>query len=109
MFFFFKQNTAYEMRISDWSSDVCSSDLGHEPGARQLRVAIAGTARGDRVFLLDPPIRGSRPFTLLVHQHRKALQHTVVAVSFMVAKAKVEALRKQIGRASCRERVRQYV
>src|SRR3546814_20287808 len=27
MFFFFKQNTAYEMRISDWSSDVCSSDL----------------------------------------------------------------------------------
>src|SRR3546814_9207449 len=27
VFFFFKQNTAYEMRISDWSSDVCSSDL----------------------------------------------------------------------------------
>src|SRR3546814_4824997 len=30
MFFFFKQKTAYEMRISDWSSDVCSSDL--DPG-----------------------------------------------------------------------------
>src|SRR3546814_7051482 len=29
--FFFKQKTAYEMRISDWSSDVCSSDLGTEP------------------------------------------------------------------------------
>src|SRR3546814_8904533 len=28
-FFFFKQKTAYEMRISDWSSDVCSSDLFH--------------------------------------------------------------------------------
>src|SRR3546814_1551120 len=28
VFFFFKQKTAYEMRISDWSSDVCSSDLG---------------------------------------------------------------------------------
>src|SRR3546814_3885521 len=27
--FFFKQKTAYEMRISDWSSDVCSSDLSH--------------------------------------------------------------------------------
>src|SRR3546814_10780732 len=27
LFFFFKQTTAYEMRISDWSSDVCSSDL----------------------------------------------------------------------------------
>src|SRR3546814_12289010 len=32
-FFFFKQKTAYEMRISDWSSDVCASDL---PGQRQL-------------------------------------------------------------------------
>src|SRR3546814_1899158 len=32
-FFFFKQKTAYEMRISDWSSDVCSSDLvGHRAG-----------------------------------------------------------------------------
>src|SRR3546814_7239419 len=29
--FFFKQKTAYEMRISDWSSDVCSSDLGAQP------------------------------------------------------------------------------
>src|SRR3546814_7728474 len=32
LFFFFKQKTAYEMRISDWSSDVCSSDLaGNKP------------------------------------------------------------------------------
>src|SRR3546814_6557876 len=30
VFFFFKQKTAYEMRISDWSSDVCSSDLGSQ-------------------------------------------------------------------------------
>src|SRR3546814_15123642 len=30
-FFFFKQKTAYEMRISDWSSDVCSSDLENQP------------------------------------------------------------------------------
>src|SRR3546814_10533203 len=29
--FFFKQKTAYEMRISDWSSDVCSSDLKYRP------------------------------------------------------------------------------
>src|SRR3546814_8675206 len=33
--FFFKQKTAYEMRISDWSSDVCSSDLGDEELHRQ--------------------------------------------------------------------------
>src|SRR3546814_19107707 len=32
MVFFFKQKTAYEMRISDWSSDVCSSDLAPEAG-----------------------------------------------------------------------------
>src|SRR3546814_2335228 len=31
LFFFFKQKTAYEMRISDWSSDVCSSDLKLSP------------------------------------------------------------------------------
>src|SRR3546814_4560613 len=31
IFFFFKQKTAYEMRISDWSSDVCSSDLQPRP------------------------------------------------------------------------------
>src|SRR3546814_4216746 len=34
-FFFFKQKTAYEMRISDWSSDVCSSDLVTAIGAEQ--------------------------------------------------------------------------
>src|SRR3546814_5239896 len=34
--FFFKQKTAYEMRISDWSSDVCSSDLLDVTGGRQL-------------------------------------------------------------------------
>src|SRR3546814_5226844 len=34
MFFFFKQKTAYEMRISDWSSDVCSSDLVAEEAQR---------------------------------------------------------------------------
>src|SRR3546814_9064037 len=33
MFFFFKQKTAYEMRISDWSSDVCSSDLSRSGGS----------------------------------------------------------------------------
>src|SRR3546814_9294021 len=33
VFFFFKQKTAYEMRISDWSSDVCSSDLLPSVGA----------------------------------------------------------------------------
>src|SRR3546814_8529101 len=45
MFFFFKQKTAYEMRISDWSSDVCSSDLAAgavvAQGAQHVELAIA--------------------------------------------------------------------
>src|SRR3546814_10737195 len=36
LFFFFKQKTAYDMRISDWSSDVCSSDLGAKQTAGSL-------------------------------------------------------------------------
>src|SRR3546814_3942602 len=40
--FFFKQKTAYEMRISDWSSDVCSSDLGGADGGFEGRV-VKGT------------------------------------------------------------------
>src|SRR3546814_12201888 len=39
MFFFFKQKTAYEMRISDWSSDVCSSDL--------IGGLVAGASKGE--------------------------------------------------------------
>src|SRR3546814_5728974 len=46
MFFFFKQKTAYEMRISDWSSDVCSSDLlvdGTRAGIDADEVGFAAT------------------------------------------------------------------
>src|SRR3546814_10127361 len=39
-FFFFKQKTAYEMRISDWSSDVCSSDLNGSLRIERNRVAL---------------------------------------------------------------------
>src|SRR3546814_6177972 len=46
-FFFFKQKTAYEMRISDWSSDVCSSDLGGQGLCREISRA-GGRGKGDR-------------------------------------------------------------
>src|SRR3546814_4575044 len=42
-FFFFKQKTAYEMRISDWSSDVCSSDLLEARGIPAVLVTVAAT------------------------------------------------------------------
>src|SRR3546814_15542623 len=53
MFFFFKQKTAYEMRISDWSSDVCSSDLldpadapaEHAEAVDHRRVAVGADER----------------------------------------------------------------
>src|SRR3546814_3346262 len=41
-FFFFKQKTAYEMRISDWSSDVCSSDLRQAHGRWRWRRGFGG-------------------------------------------------------------------
>src|SRR3546814_2592147 len=47
LFFFFKQKTAYEVRISDWSSDVCSSDLEHgDGGGRHGRQANGRHHRG---------------------------------------------------------------
>src|SRR3546814_2643246 len=48
-FFFFKQKTAYEMRISDWSSDVCSSDL-----FRALEPVDLDIERGEIFALLGP-------------------------------------------------------
>src|SRR3546814_3962380 len=54
LFFFFKQKTAYEMRISDWSSDVCSSDLFLPPRLGEV-VGKQGVDRGQ-------PRLGQRPF-----------------------------------------------
>src|SRR3546814_19643168 len=57
-FFFFKQKTAYEMRISDWSSDVCSSDLrappletdnSRIPMARRCQITGKGALVGNNV------------------------------------------------------------
>src|SRR3546814_37559 len=56
-FFFFKQKTAYEMRISDWSSDVCSSDLAqvaYSVALRHLerrRIPLAEAVDGDGLSL----------------------------------------------------------
>src|SRR3546814_9861729 len=71
-FFFFKQKTAYEMRISDWSSDVCSSDLNFQSPIWTLGPML------NRIWV-------AAPLALAV-----CLPH-------------------KIGRASCRERVCQYV
>src|SRR3546814_4246179 len=46
VFFFFKQKTAYEMRISDWSSDVCSSDLPFRDTRSVRRIQEHGASQG---------------------------------------------------------------
>src|SRR3546814_7697231 len=86
-FFFFKQKTAYEMRISDWSSDVCSSDLAHH-GARLHRggAALSGARRGAVWHRAAPEVR------------RGPVPHDPGPVAD-----------PEIGRASCRERVCEYV
>src|SRR3546814_6593347 len=54
--FFFKQKTAYEMRISDWSSDVCSSDLGY-----RARAAKSPRHRGSACPSRHHPLPSSSP------------------------------------------------
>src|SRR3546814_8876909 len=95
-FCFFKQKTAYEMRISDWSSDVCSSDLPLSSGLScgQHRDVVIGqlavAGHQDQVFGL-----------------RLGDQHAVEGVAMQQRQVAVGG--DKIGRASCRERVCQYV
>src|SRR3546814_813459 len=96
LFFFFKQKTAYEMRISDWSSDVCSSDLRGNAGAENTKTEQS--------------------------QRTQYLRHGGGKIGFLALKAGRESGKQrranarndgqhhhQIGRESCRERVCQYV
>src|SRR3546814_9908745 len=97
MFFFFKQKTAYEMRISDWSSDVCSSDLDRLPAGidREMRRDQRGQ------FVLD------------IGFHAETGGPGGLGRIDVEARALPEIIRlvvgHEIGRAPCRERVGQYV
>src|SRR3546814_8813287 len=89
-FFFFKQKTAYEMRISDWSSDVCSSDL--PAGTRVLcdRSPVAPCSTDEQ------PVAGSKG-----QNHEEARRSH--------GRDRGRGFAREIGRASCRERVGPYV
>src|SRR3546814_10740714 len=82
---FFKQKTAYEMRISDWSSDVCSSDLADADGQQPFPG-------------IEHPVERSPDEKSGCCADRHEDQH-------VAAPRRIE----EIGRASCRERVCQYV
>src|SRR3546814_6240838 len=97
VFFFFKQKTAYEMRISDWSSDVCSSDLDCVSGYRWGTDALRYLEAGERRERSHVGLRGESPSDRrLTRRPGLVAQQAPHAVG-------------QIGRASCRERVCQYV
>src|SRR3546814_8705350 len=94
--FFFKQKTAYEMRISDWSSDVCSSDLLTD-------IEHYWYVAEDKI-LRDASI--DRPVNLIVHSLEEVNQALGRGEYFWVDIARDGI---EIGRASGRERVCQYV
>src|SRR3546814_12956200 len=105
-FFFFKQKTAYEMRISDWSSDVCSSDLGILVGGYQAGPFLSEIPRRERVI----GSRGARP-SRRSNQRGSACRIAVADRTSGENRRNTRAggLQSEIGRASCRERVCQYV
>src|SRR3546814_3199525 len=92
--FFFKQKTAYELRISDWSSDVCSSDL-----PRPCGLDAHGRAAGARRRSVSPKRRGGRRTrSFLVREERRhaggrksasAVAASRASSSFLLANARL--------------------
>src|SRR3546814_11592032 len=84
-FFFFKQKTAYEMRISDWSSDVCSSDLPerHRPETRPV-LEIGGQHQHeiDRIEEDEPQrdVWRHRPGEMVARRRRREADRKSVVV-----------------------------
>src|SRR3546814_7610568 len=87
--FYFKQKTAYDIRISDWSSDVCYSNLEIDMANKCFSTTALAGPFGIAVEGLDITAASTDQFDALVNL---LYQHHI-----------------QIGRASCRERVCQYV
>src|SRR3546814_9267453 len=94
-FFFFKQKTAYELRISDWSSDVCSSDL-------------------DQLLVLERPSNGSADVFMRIRNHDGGEvgacgNGTRCVAALVMGELGRDAITIEIGKAACRERVCQSV
>src|SRR3546814_4645890 len=115
-----KLKTAYEMRISDWSSDVCSSDLFRSPPGMELRridlvrlraspVADAGMSTADEVRATAAAVTVRpgfvRQLSLMIGAWRASGSGRAIVQRMLI----VVLVIGEIGRASCRERVCQYV
>src|SRR3546814_5525031 len=97
--FFFKQKTAYEMRISDWSSDVCSSDLQ----------SVAVRRAGEEAAFLEGAGEVPRAGRVGGEAEEAAIIFGVADHHQRGVGPRLGRGEHKIGRASCRERVCQYV
>src|SRR3546814_5620524 len=104
--FLFKQKTAYEMRISDWSSDVCSSDLAG--GLLTAASGMGGKSMVPRWCRADWRFGSSFPARW---RNLKRMPSGAVGSAVRVHHSQGHWIPAfaEIGRASCRERVCQYV
>src|SRR3546814_1375958 len=100
MVFFVKQKTAYEMRISDWSSDVCSSDLLFIDSRYVLQAPAETDTRKVDVHLVPQASISGKVADYVPKGGKIGYDpwlHTPAEIKDLTA--------KQIGRASCRDRV----
>src|SRR3546814_15074074 len=118
-FFFFKQKTAYEMRISDWSSDVCSSDLINAQITRQCNDhgrhndsdgVVCDHFRQQHRQCINGKDQSPRGY--VTQQGRQCVDNQLNATGLLQAKTysqhPEDEDENKIGRASCRERVCKY-
>src|SRR3546814_12594623 len=115
---FFKQESAYDMRISDWNSDVFSSDLHQMAGDLNMANAVGRTRQQHQIYnrmLSAGDVLGilqEGPENWFKRERSgKRRKHTKASIAMLLA-VRSEAKKNknfEIGRASCRERVCQYV
>src|SRR3546814_7082590 len=106
-FFFFKQKTAYELRISDWSSDVCSSDL---VGRRiNMMETVLDIPEQDVITRDNASVKVDAIVFYQVVDARRAAYEVRELDRALTNLALTNIRSVQIGRASCRERVCKYV
>src|SRR3546814_7683659 len=120
VFIFVKQKTAYELRISDWSSDVCSSDLMVNASFLDYRMPVANDLPSMETILVEVPnpghpygVRGvgEVPIVPPLGAIANAIYDAVgVRVRDLPASpTRLLAELMESGRASCRERVCRFV
>src|SRR3546814_15212151 len=128
VFFFFKQKTAYEMRISDWSSDVCSSDLAEirppedaigavYPDRVVEKFLIRDAAapqhfeKEGRIFVVDVAVRGERQVLGAEAERRRSFGHRKAEMIEHDIDSGIRSEERRVGKecvSPCRSRWRPY-